>query len=161
MPASLFLKINSIKGSSTVAGFENQIECLSFSWSGSLPIVSQSSASAETVGHPHLSDLTISKYADKSSPLLFANMTGGKRMAEDIELSVNKVLDGKSQTFMTIKLTSAIVANLSTSGGGSDAPVETVSFNYVKVSFGFADEDKGKLAAQVIKGWDQATNKAI
>jgi type VI secretion system secreted protein Hcp len=158
----MFVKIKSIPGSSNVKGFENTIEVLSFSWAGSLPVGSQSSASAETVGQTHLSDLTISKFADKSSPLLFANMTGGKRMAEDIELDVNKILDGKSQTFLSIKLTNAIVSSFSTGGGGGgEPPVESISFNYVKVYFGFANEDAGKLEAQVIKGWDNQKHEPL
>jgi type VI secretion system secreted protein Hcp len=160
MPASLFLKINSVKGSSSVKGFENTIECTSFSWSGALPVVSQSSAAAETFGQPHLGDLVISKLPDKSSALLFANMTGGKRMTEDIELDINKIIDGNSTTFMSIKLHGAIVNAFSVSSGG-DAPMESVSFNYVKVYFGFADEDKGKVAAQVIKGWDSVTHQPL
>jgi type VI secretion system secreted protein Hcp len=162
MAASMFLKIKSIPGPSTVKGFENTIEILSFSWGGQLPSVSQSSASAETTGQAHLGELTISKYADKSSPLLFANMTGGKRMAEDVELDINKILDNNSQTFASIKLTNAIVSSFNTSGGGAgEPPVESISFNYVKVYFGYANEDKGKLEAMVIKGWDGTTHQPL
>jgi type VI secretion system secreted protein Hcp len=158
----MFLKIKSINGSSKVKGMENTIEVLSFNFAGTLPTKSgaQASTASETHGHVQLSDFSVVKHPDSSSPFLFSNMTGGKRMQEDIEFDVNKMVDGKSQTFYTFKMTGALVTSFNTAAAG-DLPVESVTFNFTKIKFGYADEDKGKVAAPVEKGWDITLQEAF
>jgi type VI secretion system secreted protein Hcp len=157
---NIFIKINSIKGSSTVKGFEGQIEALAFGFSGNLPTIGQASTAAETHGHVQISDFSITKLPDVSSPYLFANMCGGKRMQEDIEINVNKILDTKSQTFYNFKLTGALVTSFSSNGSG-DMPMESITLNFTKVVFGYADEAQGQLKAPVNKGWDAVASTPI
>jgi type VI secretion system secreted protein Hcp len=160
MPGNLFLKIKSIPGSSTVKGMENTIEVLSFSWGGSNSANAASGVMAgETKGHAQVTDLQINKTADKASPLLFENMIGGKRMTDDVELFVQKILNGKSETYYTLKLKGAIVSQFSAGGSSNDAPNEAIAFNFSKIEFSYADEEGGKLKGPVTKGWDVATQE--
>ncbi|MGH9575650.1 MAG: Hcp family type VI secretion system effector [Candidatus Acidiferrales bacterium] len=156
---NMFLKIKSIPGSSKIQGMENAIEIYNFSWGASLNGV-DSATKGETVGHPSLTDLSISKAVDKASPLLFANMTGGKRLTDDVELFVQKTLDQKSVTYYHVKLKGAVVNAYSASGAGGDAPMESVSFNFQKIEFSHDEEDGGKMKGAVTKGWDIVTHTA-
>src|SRR5580704_4413909 len=145
MPSNLFLKIKSIPGSSQVKGMETTSELLSFQYGATVSISSQASGKGETAGHPSFSDISVMKHPDKASPLLFANMTSGKRLTDDVEFFVQKMVDGSSQTFYHVKLQGVIVSSF-TAAASDDVPVESITFNYQKIIFSFADEDKGKLA---------------
>jgi type VI protein secretion system component Hcp len=56
----------------------------------------------------------------------------------------------------------ALITSISPTGNNGENPVETVSFAYVKISFGFNPEDnKGKLKGFVTKGFDMTTLKGF
>ena len=66
MAVNIHIKIETIEGMSTVAGFEKQIQVESFSW-GMSQVTNFSSAKGGGAGKVNVSDLNIVHLVDKAS----------------------------------------------------------------------------------------------
>jgi len=158
----MYLKIEPIKGQSTVEGFKEQIECLSFSHGVSQSVTNSVSNNTRTVGRPRHQDFAIQKYLDESSPEILDYCNKG----EDIKTAIFTLTqeDGKSGTtkpIWTVTMTKALITSTAISGGMGDMPMESVTFNYATIKWEFEvqtsdAEKKGKKAA----GWSLEENKA-
>src|SRR5262245_55902843 len=137
MPADYLLKIAGIDGSSRRDGFKNQIELKSFSWGGS-----NQSSFGDGVGggvaRVDIRNLTVTKTADKASPLLFYHCATGKEIKE-ILLSCREGATGKQEAYLKIKLSPAIVTSFETSGSG-EKPDEVVTFAFERIDFTYNDQ---------------------
>ena len=67
MSVDYYLKLDGIEGEAVSTGFEKQIQLLSFSWGGS-QTTSVAGTGGSGAGKVDLSDLSVMKYYDKSSP---------------------------------------------------------------------------------------------
>ena len=157
---ALFLDIPDIKGQSTVKGFEDKIELLSYSHGVAMQITASPSATERTAGKPNHQDLTISKYMDLSTCPLVAACNAGTNL-KTVTLTIGRNDAGTVLPMVVYTLDNTIVSSVSHSGGGGDRPTETVTLNYTKIKWDYTEQkaDTGKKGNNGAV-WDLATNVA-
>lgn len=161
MASDIFCKIDGIAGESTDDKHKGEIELTSFSNGATqASMVSTSAVGGSTGARVDLSDFSVSKLLDSSSPTLFKYCATGKHISS-IVISVNGANEDK-QTYLTYTLSDVVVASILTGGGSGVRPTESVSFRYGKVQMTYTPYDAdGKKGSDVKAGWDATTNKAL
>src|SRR6187551_1767109 len=117
MAVDMFLKLDGVDGESVDAKYEKWIEILSFSWGISdgskatnLPGKAPSSRRAQ------VSDLSITKYLDTSSPKLFEKCCEGEHIG-GATLVMRKAGE-KPLEFYKIKLVDILISSVQNGGAG-------------------------------------------
>ena len=162
MAGDNFVLIDGIKGESDDDQYKDWIEVESFSWG-----VSQAASSvASTAGgasnaRANFQDLTITKYLDASSPLLNKACWSGQHIKK-VTLELNRSSGGDSLKFkyMVFVLENVIISNISIGGGGDQIPVESITFNYGKITTTYTKQARrgGGGAGEVPAGWNLQKN---
>ncbi|WP_417898516.1 type VI secretion system tube protein Hcp [Bacillus haimaensis] len=154
MAVRLFLVIPGIPGNSTVIGFEDSIELLTYSLNFFNSAIPQS-LSSFTASRATLSPLVITKRSDRSSlPLLFNLLTG--RTIREMTLFVTDDTGGDFETLFTITLENVIVTQFNQSGeDGEDSPRETINFRYTRITI-----ESNAFDANQVLTYDSSTNRA-
>jgi type VI secretion system secreted protein Hcp len=169
MATNMYLKITSpdIKGESRDSTHADWIEVLSYSHGVSQPTSATASTSGgRTVERCHHQDFTITKYMDASTPILNRTCCQGAHI-QTIELKCYRATaDGNAPVeFMTYKLENSIISSVSVGGGAGDLPVETITFNYGKITWTYkaqAEVAPGGIesGSNVPASWDLVNNTA-
>jgi len=158
MAANVFLKFepdDGLKGESTQASFEDQIEVLSFHWG-----VSQaggfSYGKGGGVAKANLQDLSISYRQCSASPQLMEKCATGDHL-DKATLSCCKA-GGSQEPYMTIELEDVLVSSYQTGGSGDDMPIESISLNFGKVTQKYLEQDDtGQTVEKGTGTWNQLT----
>jgi type VI secretion system secreted protein Hcp len=156
MAVNAYLIINGVNGPST--SLKNAIDIMSFSIGASMPhVVGAGSSGAENrAGRASISDLSIMKVADATSPILFGYCTTGFIISKvSIQYSQQTGATGAAPaTFYEINLTNAMVTSYQDSGS-SENPHESISFGFQTIQIGYNPESAtGSQAGMVFKGYD-------
>ncbi len=160
MAANYFLKLTPvIKGESQQEGYVDQIELLSFSFG-----VSQSGGfaygSGGGVAACNFQDLSVSFRQSAASPKLMEACASGKHF-DDATLTCLRAAGDKQEKYLEVTLTDVVVSSYQTGGSGDDMPIESCSFNFVKVKQEFFKQDDKGIATSAATGqWDQAKKTA-
>jgi type VI secretion system secreted protein Hcp len=156
MAVDYYLKLDGIEGEAVTTGFEKQIQLLSFSWGGS-QTTSVAGTGGSGAGKVDLSDLSVMKYYDKSSPQVFKSLVTGTHIKTGV-LSATKA-GGGGKPFLKISLGEMFVTSNQISAS-SEIPTESVSFSYntIKVEYSTQNE-QGILTAVGAVSYDVKTNK--
>jgi len=144
----MFLKIEGISGESQDVRHQDWIEILSYSHG-----VSQPSAAIGPVEHK---DLSITKYVDKSSPILAVyacagGVPAGAALITYAELEVCSAEDS-NDCFMKYRISDVNVTSVNAVGyvRVSGRPIEEVTFNYSKIEWTYIMSDGNSIQI----GWD-------
>jgi type VI secretion system secreted protein Hcp len=137
---AIYLKIDSVKGSSTDKNFTDQIELQSFQWGAGLGVGSPRGGD-RTTSEPSVSEITASKVIDKSSEGLFKALLKGDPVGKGT-ISFTAASKGESIAFATLQLEDIIISGYSISSGGSDLPTESLSLNFTKFDWSYTGRDK-------------------
>ena len=169
MATNIYLKITepNIEGESKDSEHDKWIEVLSFSHGVSQPTsATASTGGGRTTERCNHQDLTVTKYMDASTPILNKTCCQGSHIKE-IELKCYRAsADGnKPVEYMTYKLENSIISSVSVGGGTGDLPVETVTFNYGKITWTYkpqAEVAPGGVenGTNIPASWDLVTNTA-
>jgi len=152
-----FLKLDGIQGESRDLKHKDEIQLESFSW-GAVNESAHSAGGGGGAGKVQIEGLHITKRIDKASPLLFLACAAGRHIKSAI-LTGRKAVKGQ-QEFLVVKLNDLLVSSYHTTGGPDGDPVDQLSFNFAKISFGFhSQRPDGSLAPLVEAGWDVKANK--
>jgi type VI secretion system secreted protein Hcp len=166
MAVDMFLVFNSaaaIHGESNDAdaAFKNiAIDVLAFSWgesnSGTTHVGGGGGA-----GKVNVQDLSITKYVDKSSPVLMLMVANGKHIV-DATLTVRKAGENPIK-YIVIKMKEVMVTSLSTGGsGGEDRLTENITLNFGEVEFDYLPQKTDGTADTAVSfKWDIAGNKKL
>ena len=135
MAVDYLLKVTGADGESKIKGHEDEIDILSWSWgmtqSGTMHVGGGGGA-----GKVNVQDISLTKYVDKSSPILMKMCCNGEHFDEAV-LTGRKA--GKDALeYLKITMSKVLVSSIST--GGSDAeerPTENVTLNFAKFEVGF------------------------
>lgn len=103
--------------------------------------------------------MSLTKYIDKSSPLLQLACATGQHIEEAV-LIVRKA-GGEPLEYVKITMNGVFVTNVSTGGsGGEDRLTENVSLNFAKVKFEYQEQDEkgAKKGGPVQYTYDIAKN---
>jgi type VI secretion system secreted protein Hcp len=153
-----YIKIGSIDGEATDPKHPQWIVLQSMEWGTSRSITTPAGGNREA-SSPSISELTITKKLDRSSPALFLNAVGGSAAIETVTLEL--VDTTNSAVFYRLTLSDVLVSSQSNSGAtGSDKPTETISLNFTKIKMEyFVVDAKGGSTAVPAVGYDLATAK--
>ncbi|SFF95127.1 type VI secretion system secreted protein Hcp [Novosphingobium sp. CF614] len=154
---AIFLKIDSIKGSSTDNNFKDQIELLSFSWGAGLGVGSPRGGD-RTTSEPSVSEITTTKTLDKSSEGIFKALLKGEPVGKGT-ISFVAASKGESVAFATLELEDVIISGYSMSSGGADLPSESLSLNFTKFDWSFTGRDSKLGGSPTHLIYDLAANK--
>lgn len=151
-----------IPGESTLEGFTDFIEVLSYSHGLAQQVLGTTSHTGRTTGRPNFQDMTISKTLDATSPLLNYNCAKASNLGE-VKLHLVRQ-DGEDETqnaipYMVYQMDNTIISSVSVGGGGGGLPVETITLNFSKVTWTY-QKQKEEVGAEgnIENFWDQTTN---
>jgi type VI secretion system secreted protein Hcp len=154
---AIFLKIDSIPGSSTDQKFSEQIELSSFQWGAGLGVGSPRGGD-RTTSEPSVSEITTTKVLDKSSEGLFKALLKGDPVGKGT-VSFVAASKGESVAYATLELEDIIVSGYSMSSGGADLPSESISLNFTKFDWSFTGRDKKQGGSPTHLIYDLVANK--
>ena len=118
MSSDMFMKIDDIKGESVDASHKDEIEVLSWSWSATQSGSAHSGTGGGS-GKVSVKDLSFTKYADKSSPMLFKLCCNGKHF-QSAQLTIRKAGGSKPVEYIKIKLKDGLVSSVTHGGTPAD-----------------------------------------
>ena len=153
MAVNAYCVIKGIEGPST--SLKNGIDILSFSFGASNTAVfgSASSGGESRAGRADVSNVTIMKVTDKTTPMLFNACTIGDYIAE-VDVLYHKAMGpNKQECYYKLHMEKVIITSVQTSGSNEN-PTESVSFAFAKIKVSYNPEEGGKLKGFVEKGWD-------
>jgi len=162
MAFDAFLYIKTIPGESTDAMHKNWIELLSFSHGVSQPASGSPSdrggRSSERCNHQ---DFAVVHALDKASPALALACCNGEHIQEvTVELCR---ATGSKLPYMKWKMEDVLITSVAPGGssqGAETVPMESVSFNYGKITWTYTESDHktGAKTGQVEKWWTRGDN---
>lgn len=157
MAADIFFKIGDIKGESMDDKHKGEIEVLSWSW-GVSQTGTMAFGSGGGSGKAAFQDIHFTHHVDKASPTLAKACATGEHI-KDAVLTVRKAGKGQ-QEFLFLKLSDVIITGVQQSGAGGDAPSESVSIAFSKITFDYKPQKQdGSLDAAVAFKYDVKANK--
>jgi type VI secretion system secreted protein Hcp len=137
---------DTIKGESLAEGHKGSdgwIEVGSVQWGCGRGISTPTGGSGKReASAPVISEITVTKEMDSTSPKLCQEALIGKAVPAHIELV--ETGEGKLETFLTLNLTNALISGYSFSSGGA-RPSESYTLNFTKIEMiyqGFDDQHK-------------------
>jgi type VI secretion system secreted protein Hcp len=157
-----YIKMDSIKtGESKAKGHEGKsgwIEIGSFQFGSGRSISTPTGLSTKREASlPRVSDVTITKLQDSTSPALFQESVVGK--PSKVQIDVTQTGTNEPVVFCTITLTDALIASYSVSGGG-DRPTESLALNFTKIEYlyqGYDEKGAPTSALKKLATFDVAT----
>ena len=129
---AIYMKYANIKGPVTTDGFKDWIELHSFQWGAGRAIGSARGTDiSRESSNPSLSEVTVTKATDVSSPKLFLESVAGK-LDNKITLKFTTTTNKQVTTFLTYELNKAGLSSYSLSSSG-DMPAETLRLNFTTI----------------------------
>ena len=152
MAVNAYLVIDGRPGPSTSK--QGAIDILSFSFGASMAAVigAGSSGGEARSGRANVSDVTIMKVLDKTSPLLFDDCVTGNYLKK-VDVIYDKPMGDDQQDYFKIHMEDALITSIQLSGS-SENPVESISFAFSKVKVSYNPEEDGALKGFIDKGFD-------
>ena len=157
----IFIKIGDIEGESTDDKHPRWIQLQSFEWGVKREISTPTPGVAREAGDPSITELTIAKKVDKSTPALFLNVVGGSEPIPEVILLLQEQTS-MGGVFYRITLNDVLVSSQShtAAAGGDDKPRENISLNFLKFKIEyFTRDESGKLTPEPPVGYDLSTAK--
>jgi type VI secretion system secreted protein Hcp len=128
----IYMHYEGIDGEVGAKGHEKWIILTSFSWGESRGLKSSQGGTTREDGTVAMSDITVKKDVDSTSPKLFiAGATG--TLDKTVKIDFVRTAKGEEQTYMQYTLTGTGVSSFSVEGG--DRPTEEISLNFDKIEF--------------------------
>ena len=157
---AVYMKIDGVKGKVTSKGHEEWIDVNSMQWGVGRAISSAVGTSADReASKPSISEVSVTKMMDESSPLIFTEACIGKGKKVLIDLCT--VGSDQIETYMSYELEECMISSYSVSSGG-DRPSESISLSFTKMTMKFTPYDKnGKAESPLPAGYDMATGTKV
>ena len=157
---AIYLQIEGIKGNVTAKGHEDWIDISSLQWGVGRAIASAVGTSADReASKPSISEVSVTKLMDESSPMIFTEACVGKAKKVSIHLCTTGT--ESIDTYMEYDLEDCMVSGYSVSTGG-DRPSESISLSFTKMLMKFIPYDKaGKAMSPLPAGYDMAAGTKI
>jgi len=146
---AIYMKIKGIDGHVTTKGYENWIELQNFNFnvSRNLSTTTGNVADRERT-KPTLSELTINKEIDKTTPDLFSAACGtreGGKAIDEIDIHVCHTSGDSVKPYIEYKLNNVLLSNYQIQGDKkceTSRPAETIALNYDKIQMNFTTHDE-------------------
>lgn len=157
---AIYMKYGSIKGAATTEGFKDWIELTSFQFGTGRGIASAArSPTSREHSEPSLSEITVTKLTDVSSPKLFTESVAGE-LNNAVTITFTTTTKNKVEPFLKYELENTGVSGYSVSSGG-DMPSESISLNYTKIKKTFIGLDPATKGNPETVGYDLTEMKTV
>ena len=157
---AIYMKYGSIKGAVTTEGFKDWIELNSFQWGTGRGIASAAhSPTSREHSEPSLSEVTVTKQMDVSSPKLFLESVAGE-LNNKVTITFTTTTKNKVEPFLKFEMENTGVSGYSVSSGG-DMPSESLSLNYTKIQKTFIGTDPSTKGTPETVGYDMTEMKTV
>lgn len=158
MAADMFLNLDGIKGESTDSKHKGEIDILSFSW-GMSQLGAGHRGSGSGAGKVEVSDISITKYIDKSSPSIMTACATGEHIAKG-KFTVRKAGGSSPLDYLTLDMEKVYISSYQTGGTGGELLTETIGLNFVKVKLEYwTQTEKGAKGENSNFSWDIAQHE--
>jgi type VI secretion system secreted protein Hcp len=152
MAVNAYLIVDGIPGPSTSKSGAIDILSFSFGASNTAVIGAGSSGGEARAGRANLSDVSVMKVLDKTSPLLFDHCVSGDYLKK-VDILYDKPMGASQEDYFKIHMEDALITSVQLSGS-SENPVESISFAFSKVKVSYNPEEDGALKGFIDKGFD-------
>lgn len=158
----IYLKIDGIDGNVTAEGHEKWIELDSMQFGVGRGITSLGSVGRESdreASVASISEITVSKLMDETTPLFFIEACIG--VAKSAQIHLCRTGD-KVQSFMEYKLRNVLISSYSVEAPSEGHPEESLSFNFDKIEMKYIPaDDTEKAGSPIPAGYDLQTAKKV
>ena len=143
-----------IDGELSLDGFDKGIELESFTFGVSNFIQRTTSNTGRTTGRPDFKEIEVVKKLDSTTvPLNFHCAKASHLGNISLHLVRQDSDGGRILTYMVYELEDTMISSVSVVGGGGSTPVETLSFNYSKITWSYTAP-----GGTITHSWSLATN---
>lgn len=156
---AIYVKYEGIDGDATHEQHKKWLDIGNLTWGVGRGISTPvGSAMNREASEPHVSEVTLTKLMDASSPKFFTEACTGKQGKKVV---IHLVTTGSpGDTYAEYTLTNVLVSGYSVSTSG-DRPVEQISLNFTKIEVKYVPYDiNHKPQAPIIANYDLATTKS-
>ena len=151
-----------VKGNLTADGYKDWINVGSMQFGVGRGITMESGSMANReASRPSISEITISKTMDQSSPGLFKDSVTGDA---GVKVIIDVVQTGaqKLEKFCSYELEQCLISSYTVSAGADGAPVETISLSFAKLMTSYTAADKANKAGSPTRvGYDLELGKPL
>ena len=161
MAIDVYLTIDGIKGESTDSAHQGWIECEAVSWAISQPrSATASTGGGHTAERAELSDITFTKLADLTSPILAQTCAAGKTIPKAKFEFMRADAQGERIKYYELELENVLIGHLAPSIAPGSIMNETVALKFSKVKWKYTQQKvSGGAGGNTSGGWDSATNR--
>lgn len=167
---SIHLRIDGLSGESADANHKGWIDILDLTWGVRRRITSSASTQGDRESaNAEITDLTLTRFVDASTPSLFLEACCGK--GKEMQIDLTKTGSGAgSDVFMTYVLRNALISKYhveymtmrSSKVVGNPRPIELVTISFVGMETRYTPyDDDGIAVAPIAVGFDTSTNEKI
>lgn len=159
MAVDMFLKLEKVDGESQDDAHKGEIDVLSWTWGANQSGTGHLGGGAGA-GKVNVKDLVVTKYVDRSSPVLFYLCCCGEHVPTAV-LTVRKAGGKKPLEYLKITMEKVFITSCESGGAqDQDRVTETVRLNFAKFKIEYVPQKPdGSGGPSVTKGWDIAANK--
>ena len=163
MAIDVYLQIDGIKGESADERHRDWIECQSVAWSVSQPrSATASTGGGHTAERCEHSEISVSKLADLSTPILLQLCSSGKTIPRARIEFMRADGQGERIKYFEIEMENVLIGAVSPSVGEGDFLSENVGLKYSKVKWKYTQQKvSGGAGGNTSGGWDLSTNKQV
>lgn len=156
---AIYMNYDGIPGEVTTEGYSKWIELASFQFGVGRGIAAAGGQSTRESSQASVSEITVTKQTDGSSPKLFVEALAGT-LDKKVTIAMTRTAAGKVQTYMQYITEGTGISGYSLSTGG-DRPSESLSLNFDKIEFKYflVGDDLAGSPEQV--GYNLATAKTM
>ncbi|GAB3407125.1 type VI secretion system tube protein Hcp [Massilia agilis] len=161
MAIDVYLQIDGIKGESMDDKHKDWIECKSVSWKVSQPKSATASTSGgHTAERVEMSEITISKLTDLSTPLLLQNCASGKTIPKATLHFMRADGNGERIKYFEVQLSNVLIGDVNPQVGDGEFMHENVGLKFSAVKYMYTQQKVGGGAGgNTSGGWDLSNNK--
>lgn len=159
---SIFMRIEGIDhGEAADTNHRGWIDVVDLSWGTRRSITSRASTRSDREsGNAEMSELTLTRFMDRTTPALFREACCGK--GKTVTLAMTRTGDGNgAEAFNAYTLTHALVSGYEMDANAQDVtrPLETITLTFRVLEQRYIPHDGGNALPPVVVGFDTATNK--
>lgn len=161
MAIDVYLHIEGIKGESRDDKHKDWIECASVNWGICQPrSATASTGGGHTAERAELQEITLSKVADLSSPILMQYCAMGKTLSKAKIEFMRADGEGIPIKYFEIELDNVLVGAITPGIEAGSILAEHVSLKFSKVKWKYTQQKiGGGSGGSTMGGWDLAANK--
>jgi len=163
MAIDVYLSIDGIKGESRDDKHKDWIECSSVHWGVMQPkSATASTGGGHTAERAELADITFTKHADLSTPVLLQTCASGKTIPKAKLEFMRADGNGERIKYFEIELENVLVGHVEPDLHPGDILGEHVGLKFSKIKWRYTQQKvTGGAGGSTVGGWDLATNRTV